>query len=383
MQKNELADIKKKNKIKKTSKLLLFLFVLLVIFLLFWNFKNAIIHIFNSISIEYEEMKNGAKFPRQLKGEVPVKLEDFGSNLLLISEDNVAVYSASNAAKLFDVVHSAQDGDLKHNGKKIITYTYEGGNINVYNRLAKISGEQNKKTIYDIEVANDGKVAVLSSSPHYASNVKVRDNENKQIFEWNWAGNYALTAAFSKNSQNIAIVTLGSFEGVPRSRVNVFEISSNKLKYSFDTEDTIYYLSYISSDKIVLITDSNVCFLNSKLELVEKFPFGGEKLEKFACNDEFVVLCFEGYGIDNSWNVVALDGSGQKLGTNRISSSEIKSVKCSKEYIGILADKNIFLFNKRLEKVKTYDCNVPIYDFVCIGNTMFVVNEKELCKIGI
>ncbi|MDR2817667.1 MAG: DUF5711 family protein [Oscillospiraceae bacterium] len=381
MQKNELGNIRKKNKIKKTSKLLLSLLVLLAILSLFWNFRNVITHIFNGIFVEYREMKRGAKFPRQLNGRVPVKLENFDGNLLLTSENEVAVYSTSNAAERFRAVHSAQDGDMRHSGRRMITYTYVSGNINIYDRFAITHRTPNKKVIYDIEVADDGKIAILGSSPHYASNVKVLDSENKQIFEWNLAENYALTAAFSKNSQNIAVVALGSSGGAPRSGVRVFELASSKLKYSFDTEDTIYHLSYISSDRIILITDSNAYFLNPKSGLIEKFPFNGEKLEKFACNDESVVLCFEGYSIDNSWNVVALDSSGQKLGTSRINGSEIKSLKCSKEHIGILSDKNIFLFNKQLKRIKTYNCNVPIYDFVCIGNDMFIVDARELCKI--
>jgi hypothetical protein len=343
---------------------------------------SKINYVFNMLSIEYKSIKDNVCFPRRLMGETPIKLEDFNGKLLLVNEDSIAIYSTRNAAKLFDVKHSASGGGMNHNGRQIVVYDCVNGNINMYDKFTKTNSEQNKGTVYDVEIANDGKTAVIENSVHYVSNVRIRSKDGSHKFEWHVDQGYVLRAAFSNDAQELLMVSLSSLGGVPGYRVGLFEIESGKMKSKFDTEDVVYHISYMAG-RIVVITDSNVYFLNSELQLVNTFAFDGEELRVFDCGAGLVVLCFKDYSLGGSLDVVSLDSGGNKLGKVKISGGELKSVKCTKNNIGILTDRNILLFNKRLEMMKSYDCKVPIYDFVCIDNHMFVVSDRELIKLKI
>ena len=49
--------------------------------------------------------------------------------------------------------------------------------------------------------------------------------------------------------------------------------------------------------------------------------------------------------------------------------------------MGVLAEDRIFLFDKDMKLKKSYKCNVPVYDFLQIGNSMFLVTADEINKV--
>jgi hypothetical protein len=372
--------MRKKTKRKKRSKVLIFSLLLVLSAIFFWYFKDAINYAFNMVSLEYVSLIGSTCFPRYVMDE-PIKLEDFSGNLLLISENSVSIYSARNAAKFLDVKHSASSGGVTHNGKQLAVYDGVNGNINVYNKFVRLHSEQNKGTVYSVEMAPDGKMAVIEDSGHHVSNVHIKNKSGNHQIEWHFNQTYALMAAFSNDSRELLLLSLSSVAGEPCTSVGLFDIASGKLKKKFDTEDVVYHVEYTTGGRVVVVTDSNVYFLNSALKLINTFKFNGADLRVFDCNAGLVALCFEDYGINNSFKVIAFGSDGNQLGSTKINEEELKSIKCSKNNIGILTEKNILLFNKHLERVKSYNCNVPIYDFICIGKYLFLVSANELSRV--
>ena len=379
---NEFETIKKRKRRVIALKRLLLTGGLIVIAMISWHFKDVLIYFTDMVTIGYRSAKQSTSYPRRLFSEQPIRLENFNGNVLLVSENNATVYSVHNAAKLFTLRHSFSNGRIRQNSGRIAVFDYSGGNLQIYDRFRRAYTEQKKQTIYGLALADDGSVAVMSASPHYASCARVISPKNKQIFKWECADSYVADAAFSPNSQEIAITSLATANGVINSSVKTFEISTGKLKAQYSTPDLIYDIFYPYSDRVVVVTRNQVYFMNSNLKVIYSYEFASRELSKFAHSDDHIILNFASYQNGVRSALVMLNSSGKVLGEVEAKGA-IKSLKADKNGAGFLTDERLILLDRNLKVKKVYRCNIPIYDFVCIGNNLIVASSDQLIKLKV
>ena len=77
---------------------------------------------------------------------------------------------------------------------------------------------------------------------------------------------------------------------------------------------------------------------------------------------------------------MTLNLTGDLLGENEFKGA-VRSLKAEGNSVGVLAEDRIFLFDKDMKLKKSYKCNVPVYDFLQIGNSMFLVTADEINKV--
>ena len=377
---SEFETIKLKRKQKQVSKKIFLLSALILIFMLCWHFRNNIAYVSNMVSINYNSFKNNTRYPKNILGERPVELQKFNNNVMLICENSMNIYGAYQAAQIFSVNRNFSNGGICHNNKKIAMFDYATGNLNLYDKFKNVYNEQGKCKIYNVKIANNNSVAILSDSLHYASCVRVLDPNNKQIFNWNCTDGYVINTAFSPDSKKIAVVSLKSSEGNIQSTISVFDLKSGKLNNRINISDLIFDIIYSTSEKIVAITRNSVYFFNQDLQRFTTYDFKNEELLKFNYSNNIIALCFKKYSNGASSKIVTLNFAGDVLGESELK-GVVKSLKVEGNNVGTLAEDRIFVFNRDMKMKKSYKYNVPIYDFLQIGNNMFLVSANELNKV--
>lgn len=377
---SEFETIKLKRKQRQVSKKIFLLSTLILIFMLCWHFRNNIAYVSNMVSINYNSFKNNTRYPKNILGERPVELQKFNNNVMLICENSMNIYGGYQAAQIFSVNRNFSNGGICHNNKKIAMFDYATGNLNLYDKFKNVYNEQGKCKIYNVKIANNNSVAILSDSLHYASCVRVLDPNNKQIFNWNCTDSYVVNAAFSPDSKKIAVVSLKSSEGNIQSTISIFDLKSGKLNNRINISDLIFDIIYSTSEKIVAITRNSVYFFNQDLQRFTTYDFKNEELLKFNYSNNIIALCFKKYSNGASSKIVTLNFAGNVLGESELK-GVVKSLKVEGNSVGALAEDRIFVFNRDMRIKKSYKCNVPIYDFLQIGNNMFLVSANELNKV--
>ena len=377
---SEFEIIKLKKRRKQVSKKIFLFSMFMFVFVLCWHFRNNIAYISDMVSINYNSFKNNTQYPKSILGEQPIGLQKFNNNVMLICENSMSICGVHQAAQIFNINRNFSNGGIRHNNKRIATFDYATGNLNLYDRFKNVYNEQGKCKIYNVKIANNNYVAILSDSLHYASCARILDANNKQIFSWNCTDGYVINGAFSSDSKKVAIVSLKSSEGKIQSTISIFDIKSGKLNNRISVSDLIFDIIYSTSEKIIAITRNSVYFFNRDLQHFTTYNFENEELLKFNWSDSIIALCFKKYLNGASSKIVTLNLTGDLLGENELK-GEVKSLKAEGNGVGVLAEDRIFLFDKDMKLKKSYKCNVPVYDFLQIGNSMFLVTADEINKV--
>lgn len=377
---SEFEIIKLKKRRKQVSKKIFLFSMFMFVFVLCWHFRNNIVYISDMVSINYNSFKNNTQYPKSILGEQPIELQKFNNNVMLICEDSMSIYGVHQAAQIFNINRNFSNGGIRHNNKRIATFDYATGNLNLYDRFKNVYNEQGKCKIYNVKIANNNYVAILSDSLHYTSCARILDSNNKQIFSWNCTDGYVINAAFSSDSKKVAIVSLKSSEGKIQSTISVFDIKSGKLNNRISVSDLIFDIICSTSEKIIAITRNSVYFFNRDLQHFTTYNFENEELLKFNWSDNIIALCFKKYLNGASSKIVTLNLTGDLLGENEFKGA-VRSLKAEGNSVGVLAEDRIFLFDKDMKLKKSYKCNVPVYDFLQIGNSMFLVTADEINKV--
>ena len=377
---SEFEIIKLKKRRKQVSKKIFLFSMFMFVFVLCWHFRNNIAYISDMVSINYNSFKNNTQYPKSILGEQPIGLQKFNNNVMLICENSMSICGVHQAAQIFNINRNFSNGGIRHNNKRIATFDYATGNLNLYDRFKNVYNEQGKCKIYNVKIANNNYVAILSDSLHYASCARILDANNKQIFSWNCTDGYVINGAFSSDSKKVAIVSLKSSEGKIQSTISIFDIKSGKLNDRISVSDLIFDIIYSTSEKIIAITRNSVYFFNRDLQHFTTYNFENEELLKFNWSDNIIALCFKKYLNGASSKIVTLNLTGDLLGENELK-GEVKSLKAEGNSVGVLAEDRIFLFDKDMKLKKSYKCNVPVYDFLQIGNSMFLVTADEINKV--
>ena len=377
---SEFEIIKLKKRRKQVSKKIFLFSMFMFVFVLCWHFRNNIAYISDMVSINYNSFKNNTQYPKSILGEQPIGLQKFNNNVMLICENSMSICGVHQAAQIFNINRNFSNGGIRHNNKRIATFDYATGNLNLYDRFKNVYNEQGKCKIYNVKIANNNYVAILSDSLHYASCARILDANNKQIFSWNCTDGYVINGAFSSDSKKVAIVSLKSSEGKIQSTISIFDIKSGKLNNRISVSDLIFDIIYSTSEKIIAITRNSVYFFNRDIQHFTTYNFENEELLKFNWSDNIIALCFKKYLNGASSKIVTLNLTGDLLGENELK-GEVKSLKAEGNSVGVLAEDRIFLFDKDMKLKKSYKCNVPVYDFLQIGNSMFLVTADEINKV--
>ena len=377
---SEFEIIKLKKRRKQVSKKIFLFSMFMFVFVLCWHFRNNIAYISDMVSINYNSFKNNTQYPKSILGEQPIGLQKFNNNVMLICENSMSICGVHQAAQIFNINRNFSNGGIRHNNKRIATFDYATGNLNLYDRFKNVYKEQGKCKIYNVKIANNNYVAILSDSLHYASCARILDSNNKQIFSWNCTDGYVINAAFSSDSKKVAVVSLKSSEGKIQSTISIFDIKSGKLNNRISVSDLIFDIIYSTSEKIIAITRNSVYFFNRDIQHFTTYNFENEELLKFNWSDNIIALCFKKYLNGASSKIVTLNLTGDLLGENELK-GEVKSLKAEGNSVGVLAEDRIFLFDKDMKLKKSYKCNVPVYDFLQIGNSMFLVTADEINKV--
>ncbi len=271
---DEIEQIRRKKRRKvKTRRILAFLIITTVVALL------TLLTITLMGESNYAKLKNTvsvymsavSRFPVNYKYSTPIKVDKLGKGFAVLTEETLEMY-AQNGEVFSEIMHGMTSPDIVSNETKTLLFGRGSRELVVTNHSFVLNKWQTEKTIIDADMSEDGKVAVLTDSERYTSELVVYDSENfRKMFTWYESKGFPISVNLTPNGNRAVSVTT-RLEGEKMvSSVTVIDIDSAKEVTNF----------LVEALPINIIVGQNEIFFVG-VDKMLKYNFNGDLLGEYS-----------------------------------------------------------------------------------------------------
>lgn len=270
------------------------------------------------------------------KNAVPV-----GSNIGVLTDTSVIIYSQSGS-QLVQRQHGMSNPNIESAGGKAVVFDRGGKTFRVETRFDEPYIGTTSFPIISAAISQSGKLAVVTESDSYLSELTVYDTSYRTVFKWSSAKGYIFSSALSPDGKKVAAIVINTDKGSYRTSLYIFDITRQN-PLSVSNFDGLLPLSiqYIDNDKIAVVGDTESVFLSNDGKKQNIYPYNSKTLKCYTNRNGITALAFGTYGTGNTSTVVSLSGVGSVVGNARIK-YDVQSVFACDGKLAALTDAGIW-----------------------------------------
>jgi hypothetical protein len=270
------------------------------------------------------------------KNAVPI-----GSNIGVLTDTSVLIYSQAGT-ELTQRQHGMSNPTIDAAGGKAVVYDRGGKTFKVETRFDEPFAATTAFPIVTAAMSLSGRLAVVTQSDSYLSELMVYDTGYKNIFKWYSSKGYITAASLSPDGTKVTAVVLSAVGGSYRSSIYVFNLGKPNPVSVTDIDGALLFsIQYIDNDKIAAVSKTESVFLSDDGKKKSVYSYNGKTLKCYANSGSITALVFGTYGTGNSSTIVSLSGSGKVTG-NALTKYNLKSVFACDGKLAALTDEGVW-----------------------------------------
>ncbi len=308
-------------------------------------------------------------------GGYPVSLSSGGTLISTVQGKNyyIAVTAGSidgynnNGKSMFSYPHGYEYPVISRSQERFIVYGLGEKEYSIYNLNKQLYSATANNKILAAAISDNGYYAVATQSDSYSSQVTVYDKNNKQVYKWMCADYIVNNVELSPDGRRLAVSVFNTQEGKYISKLYILGYKSATPINLFEYEDEIILsLSTAASDSFYAVFDSNITFykwkdLSNSTVITDKKVF----FVRNTKNHTILVNANEANKADNE--ILVLNSKGKQK-TKFIFSQEIIDIALRGNYIYILTDRKIYIYNVKGDALNTVTCDFGVKRIVPISS---------------
>lgn len=315
------------------------------------------------------------RFPIAVNTESTLVTDVSGDNIIILTTENVMVYSP-NGKQLLNQPHTYAKPGISVNGKNIAVFDRGGKSFMLIKEDETVFEGTAENIIISAEYGSNGNYALGTHGSGVTSTLSVYDKSNKEIFRWNCAHEHIVSIALSDNGRYAGVAVMGAENGQIFTTVQYFGFDYKEpLNTQKITGVTPLNIKFTKFNLLTLLTDRGVYSVERKEEKYQTvFTYYSSEFNScdFSESGKYIVTLAK-YGSENVFEINLFSKSGEIQQT--VSADfEIKATQISDKYIFALGESKIIVYNLRGVKVSeiTYKGEafsiLPTDDFVFISS---------------
>ena len=229
---------------------------------------------------------------------------------------------------------------------------YDAGGTSL--RFADLNGAvsalDTREAIVSARVNEGGLLAVVTEETGYKAAVTVYNSALQPVFAWHSGSAYVLAAQVAPNGKTLAALCVDG-EG---SRLLLFSLSSEKPVGSFEAGGELFWdLHWMSRDRLCLLSETRLVFLDASAEQTAVYDFNGEYLLDYDIGGSFAALVLSEYRSGGSSELVAVDTEAREKGRVPVRQRDVLSVSAGNGGVLVLYADTLELLSDSLASVNS------------------------------
>jgi hypothetical protein len=168
-----------------------------------------------------------------------------------------------------------------------------------------------------VSLNSDGAFCVVTSKKSYHSAVLVYDRDFKEIHQWLSADKFAVDATFTDDDV-LTVSAVKAEEGGLYGEVIAFKLGKKDALYSYSYRDQMPLLLSSQKDSSVLLTDSELMFLESG-EFIKSVPFPDDSLRMQSFGDTLYCVLQDELSVGVNYLLRVFNKKGEEVHSSKFS----------------------------------------------------------------
>ena len=324
---------------------------------------------------------NDERFPLLINTESTMCSDVLGDSLVLLTTENVAVYSP-NGKMSFAQPHMFSKPGLSDNGNKAVVFDRGGTGFMLIDDDGVVYEGKADNTIISAEYGKNGTYALGTRVESATSALTVYNKNHKTIFQWNCAYENIVSVCISDNGKYIGVAALGAKNGDLLTNIQYFGVDYKEpLNTQTITGAVPFDLEFTGYNTMTLLTDVGLYTVNRKdKKYVETLKYYSSEFNScdVSENGKYLV-CLAKYGSENVFEIQLFNGKG-KLKTTIQADFPIKDVCMSEKYIFALSEKAITVYNYSGNAVSKIDYKGETYSILPTDDFIFIYSLDKISR---
>lgn len=324
---------------------------------------------------------NDERFPILISTESTVCSEVLGDSILLLTTENVAVYSP-NGKMSFSQPHVYTKPGLSVNGNKAVVFDRGGTGFMLIDDDGVVYEGKADNAIISAEYGENGTYALGTRVESATSSLTVFSKSHKTVFKWNCAYENIVSISVSDNGKYVGVVALGAENGQLLTNVQYFGVDYKEpLNTQTITGAVPFDVEFTGYNTLTLLTDVGLYTINRKDEkYIETLKYYSSEFNSCAVSENGKYLvCLAKYGSENVFEIQLFSGKG-KLKTTIEADFPIKNVCMSEKYIFALSENAITVYNYSGNVVSKIDYKGEAYSILPTDDFVFITSLDKISR---
>lgn len=260
--------------------------------------------------------------------------------ILVLGEDGQARYNA-------DVKFNRSA--VASNGREAAVYDIGGTDIHVLNDRGLVRRLTAEGEILACTINEKGALAVTINKSGYKAAVVVYNESGEKAFAFHSSDRFLLTAAVSRDSRQMAVVTLGQSEGHFSSSVVLYALDSTEPLANCELTGSAVYDLGFSGKRWCAVGEDGLHFLTMGGEKTAFYDFEGTYLRRCSLDgDGFAAVLLGRYKSGIQTQLATVDEEGVQLAIVDVE-KEVLSLSAAGKYVAVLYSDELVIYDKNLE----------------------------------
>jgi hypothetical protein len=322
-------------------------------------------------------MQTGS-FPVWLDATNPLDMEIFGSGMVLLTNDEVAVLGSDGSVSS-QYVHGFTNPVLRIGDNRYLLYDRGGYGYRVENQLGTIADGRSSNTILSGTSGHTSTFALVTTKDYYAGSIIVYGKNGRELMTWD-STEQIVDLAFSPNDRYLAAATV-IFEtsGVLSARVHLFDTDKQKEIAVADFSDALPIAVNILEDGTVhLVTDQFLGILTEDFSEQSKVPYL-QPLRKYQFSHQNTLLVTSSANeVSSTLSLVSKNGEKQ----DQTIRNSITDICLNEEGLCVLAGGSIRTYSLKMEMLQTEQVASDVFQVLYNKGEVYTMSASCLDKLS-
>lgn len=274
-----------------------------------------------------------------------------GERLVVLSQNSIQFLDDDGTARFARQVQLSRPA-LQVEGELAVAYDIGGRNLYLFSAEEErlhLTLEEGDGFI-SARLSAGGYLAVVSEKGGYRGVVDVYDSRQGQVFTYNSSSRFLIDASVSADSTAVSIVTLGEAEGSFSSEVLRYPLDQQEPSARTALKDHLSMDLANMGERLVSVSDSDICFLGAGGELTGSFFYDSLYLRRYSLGGEdFAALLLNRYRSGSIGTLMVVDASGSLVAARDVT-EEVLDISAAGGYVAVLYGDTLVIYDRSLQE---------------------------------
>lgn len=363
---------------KKVLSVLRVLMIVLIFLLVLFVFARLL-----SNNGESQELTAaGGNYIYEISGDAVLDMQSCNGGLAILTSNAVIYVNRSGSAAYYNA-HTYSSPAICVSGDRVLLYDRGGTAYRIENEGGTLLESKTEQPIITAAFGAKGNYALSVKSDTAQSSLLVYNRKYELTFQWQCASEYIIGVDLSPNGKSAAAAVMSASNAALYSRVHLFDLSADSALASYDFEDALFSVQYVSNSRVAVLGESVLSYV-TETERTDALTYSSVSNRRFsldAASGQATILLAK-YGNDSSGELTSFNAAGEAEMTLNLSEA-VTWLSATSRYVAIALDGRVEIYNMDGKMVGSVVSDEAAERILIDGTSIYILSANGISVYGV